>query len=162
LWSCLSGSGIASSSHAERSPTPQRTGLCRRRSLKGNPWIAQGSPHRGYPGSGTSTWCLNPEGVRLTQGLRKSTCVRFPQRIRQVEFGPQFSPTARFKPSPSGMNRSLAPQPRVAAARRTLGYESMSLQDMAVIHVVFGRMAECPLSLGGALERPRLDHLSRR
>ena len=45
------------------------------------------------------------------------------------------------------MNRALDSQPRVAAARRTLGYERMSLQDMAGIHGVFERVAESPLSL---------------
>ena len=71
---CRSGSGIDASSNTERSPAPSRTGLCRCRSLKGNSSIAQGSPHRGYPGSGTSLRCLNPAGVRFTQRWLKSAC----------------------------------------------------------------------------------------
>jgi hypothetical protein len=58
---------------------------------------------------------------------------RFVHTTKTFEFGRYFIPTPRFKPSPTGMHRTLAPQPRVAAARRTLGYERMSLQDMAGI-----------------------------
>ena len=96
----------------------------------------------------------------LHAGSGKRLVCRLPQRVRWVEFGPHFIPSARFKPTPSGMNRTLDPQPRVAAARRTLGYERMSLQDMAGIEVVFGRMAEGALSWTG-IWRPRFHHLNR-
>ncbi len=67
------------------------------------------------PGSGTPFLCLNTAGVRFTQGFAsRRDCgtglvCQFPQRIRQVVFGPHFIPTARFKPSPSGMIRTLTP-----------------------------------------------------
>jgi hypothetical protein len=47
------------------------------RSLKGNSWIAQGSPRSGYPGWGASNRCLNPEWVRFTSGAEIDLCVGF-------------------------------------------------------------------------------------
>ena len=127
-FGCRSGSGIATSSEAARLPAHSHSGLCLRRSLNGDSWMSQGAPRSGETG-----------------GL----VGRFPQRIRRIKFSPRVIPPAPFKPSPSGMNRILSSQPRVAATRRTLGYESMSLQDMREIAVVFGRMTECPMSWPG-------------
>jgi len=90
---------------------------------------------------------LSPLSLPADKDCGNRPSFRFPPGIQRVASGPDFIPTACWKPSPSGMNRALDSQPRVAAARRTLGYERMSLQDMAGIHGVFERVAESPLSL---------------
>ena len=69
-------------------------------------------------------------------------CVGISLIIRPTEIAGCSFHRHPSKPAPSGLNRCGGPVPRVAAARRTLGYERMSLQDMAWMDVVRGRKAE--------------------
>ena len=98
-------------------PRPTLITTCRRRSLKGNSSIAQGSPRSGYPGLGPSITHLNPNGVRLrgNRGNRSSSIgLRTP--VRWVEFRPYLSSAARVKPALSGLSRSGGPVTQGSAA----------------------------------------------
>ena len=85
---------------------------------------------------------LGARPQRLDQMGVQGGCVGISLIIRPTEIAGCSFHRHPSKPAPSGLNRCGGPVPRVAAARRTLGYERMSLQDMAWMDVVRGRKAE--------------------